>query len=204
MCQITFLYLPGLQTWLSCWDGVNLDSSDHQSHVAYPSSGTFESDGPCIYFSSRYLPSPGSSDWLGCNRSFNTPCKDPPAFLRDSLEYCALQRSISLAWGWFSAIRVELRWSVSYKSPPISEFLPLSNFFLELVMELTAITFLAGRVMLFRRQWIVIATSPVHSLRPRLSRRPMNALSSQLLVKRLMDVSYIFYNDGCLLINGDF
>ncbi|TAQ84939.1 hypothetical protein B7494_g6723 [Chlorociboria aeruginascens] len=31
----------------TCWDGVNLDSPDHQSHVAYPSSGTFESNGPC-------------------------------------------------------------------------------------------------------------------------------------------------------------
>ncbi|KAF2197471.1 hypothetical protein GQ43DRAFT_435115 [Delitschia confertaspora ATCC 74209] len=31
----------------TCWDGVNLDSPDHSSHVAYPSSGTFESNGPC-------------------------------------------------------------------------------------------------------------------------------------------------------------
>ncbi|PQE22000.1 carbohydrate-binding module family 1 protein [Rutstroemia sp. NJR-2017a BBW] len=31
----------------TCWDGVNLDSADHSSHVAYPSSGTFESNGPC-------------------------------------------------------------------------------------------------------------------------------------------------------------
>ncbi|OCL11758.1 hypothetical protein AOQ84DRAFT_361240 [Glonium stellatum] len=31
----------------TCWDGVNLDSADHMSHVAYPSSGTFESGGPC-------------------------------------------------------------------------------------------------------------------------------------------------------------
>ncbi|KAK7991592.1 hypothetical protein PG988_000386 [Apiospora saccharicola] len=30
-----------------CWDGVNLDSPDHKSHVAYPSSGSFESTGPC-------------------------------------------------------------------------------------------------------------------------------------------------------------
>ncbi|KAF2202673.1 hypothetical protein GQ43DRAFT_501210 [Delitschia confertaspora ATCC 74209] len=30
----------------TCWDGVNLDSPDHQSHVAYPS-GTFESGGEC-------------------------------------------------------------------------------------------------------------------------------------------------------------
>ncbi|KAI1182958.1 hypothetical protein F5B17DRAFT_160363 [Nemania serpens] len=31
----------------SCWDGKNLDSPDHKSHVAYPASGTFESGGPC-------------------------------------------------------------------------------------------------------------------------------------------------------------
>ncbi|GAB1317450.1 hypothetical protein MFIFM68171_07660 [Madurella fahalii] len=31
----------------TCWDGKNLDSPDHMSHVAYPSSGTFERNGPC-------------------------------------------------------------------------------------------------------------------------------------------------------------
>ncbi|KAE8446199.1 hypothetical protein EG329_012424 [Mollisiaceae sp. DMI_Dod_QoI] len=31
----------------TCWDGVNLDSEDHMSHVSYPASGTFESNGPC-------------------------------------------------------------------------------------------------------------------------------------------------------------
>lgn len=31
----------------SCWDGVNLDSPDHASHVSYPESGTFEEGGPC-------------------------------------------------------------------------------------------------------------------------------------------------------------
>ncbi len=31
----------------SCWDGKNLDSPDHMSHVSYPASGTFESNGPC-------------------------------------------------------------------------------------------------------------------------------------------------------------
>ncbi|KAK5629040.1 hypothetical protein RRF57_004755 [Xylaria bambusicola] len=30
----------------TCWDGVTLDPPDHASHVAYPSSGTFESNGP--------------------------------------------------------------------------------------------------------------------------------------------------------------
>ncbi|KAK7975498.1 hypothetical protein PG989_013961 [Apiospora arundinis] len=34
-------------TFPTCWDGVNLDSPDHKSHVAYPTSGSFESTGPC-------------------------------------------------------------------------------------------------------------------------------------------------------------
>jgi hypothetical protein len=34
-------------TFPTCWDGKNIDSEDHKSHVAYPSSGTFESTGPC-------------------------------------------------------------------------------------------------------------------------------------------------------------
>ncbi|KAF4633990.1 hypothetical protein G7Y89_g4122 [Cudoniella acicularis] len=34
-------------TFPTCWDGKNVDSPDHKSHVAYPSSGTFESTGPC-------------------------------------------------------------------------------------------------------------------------------------------------------------
>ncbi|KAJ9138321.1 Nucleoside diphosphate-linked moiety X motif 17 [Coniochaeta hoffmannii] len=34
-------------TFPTCWDGVNLDSPDHKSHVAYPSSGSFETTGPC-------------------------------------------------------------------------------------------------------------------------------------------------------------
>ncbi|KAH8896741.1 hypothetical protein GQ53DRAFT_713546 [Thozetella sp. PMI_491] len=31
----------------TCWDGKNLDSPDHMSHVAYPESGTFERGGKC-------------------------------------------------------------------------------------------------------------------------------------------------------------
>ncbi|KAI1215041.1 uncharacterized protein F4807DRAFT_18544 [Annulohypoxylon truncatum] len=34
-------------TFPTCWDGVNVDSPDHKSHVAYPETGTFESSGPC-------------------------------------------------------------------------------------------------------------------------------------------------------------
>ncbi|KAM7212787.1 protein of unknown function (DUF1996) domain containing protein [Rhypophila decipiens] len=31
----------------TCWDGVNVDSPDHKSHVAFPVNGTFESGGAC-------------------------------------------------------------------------------------------------------------------------------------------------------------
>ncbi|CAO2658112.1 Nn.00g073720.m01.CDS01 [Neocucurbitaria sp. VM-36] len=34
-------------TFPTCWDGKNLDSPNHKDHVAYPSSGSFESGGPC-------------------------------------------------------------------------------------------------------------------------------------------------------------
>ncbi|KAI0002691.1 hypothetical protein F4779DRAFT_603270 [Xylariaceae sp. FL0662B] len=31
----------------TCWNGKDLDTPDHSSHVAYPESGTFETGGPC-------------------------------------------------------------------------------------------------------------------------------------------------------------
>ncbi|KAF1994653.1 hypothetical protein P154DRAFT_548934 [Amniculicola lignicola CBS 123094] len=31
----------------TCWDGKNLDSPDHKSHVAFPATGSFESGGAC-------------------------------------------------------------------------------------------------------------------------------------------------------------
>ncbi|KAI0025404.1 hypothetical protein F4780DRAFT_774868 [Xylariomycetidae sp. FL0641] len=31
----------------TCWNGKDLDSPDHMSHVSYPASGTFESNGAC-------------------------------------------------------------------------------------------------------------------------------------------------------------
>ncbi|KAG9235325.1 hypothetical protein BJ875DRAFT_422254 [Amylocarpus encephaloides] len=35
------------QRFPTCWDGVNLDSPDHMTHMSYPETGTFESGGPC-------------------------------------------------------------------------------------------------------------------------------------------------------------
>ena len=34
-------------TFPSCWDGVNLDSADHKSHMAYPGPDGFWESGPC-------------------------------------------------------------------------------------------------------------------------------------------------------------
>ncbi len=31
----------------TCWDGVHLDTPNHQDHVTYPDTGTFESGGKC-------------------------------------------------------------------------------------------------------------------------------------------------------------
>lgn len=39
--------LTKLFSYISCWDGENLDSPNHMDHVAYPANGTFESGGPC-------------------------------------------------------------------------------------------------------------------------------------------------------------
>jgi hypothetical protein len=43
-------------TFPTCWDGVNLDTPDHKSHVAYPSSGSYESTGPCPSTHPVHLP----------------------------------------------------------------------------------------------------------------------------------------------------
>lgn len=31
----------------TCWDGKNIDSPNHKQHIAYPATGTFESEGTC-------------------------------------------------------------------------------------------------------------------------------------------------------------
>jgi len=43
-------------TFPTCWDGRNNDSPNHKDHVAYPSSGSFESGGPCPATHSVKLP----------------------------------------------------------------------------------------------------------------------------------------------------
>ncbi|KAG4420251.1 hypothetical protein IFR04_006629 [Cadophora malorum] len=67
----------------TCWDGINLDSPDHMSHMSYPETGTFESNGTCPeshpvrtaqvmfevlwdtkVFNNEEWPSDGSSPWV--------------------------------------------------------------------------------------------------------------------------------------------
>jgi hypothetical protein len=43
-------------TFPTCWDGKNIDSPDHKSHVAYPEVGTFESTGTCPESHPVHLP----------------------------------------------------------------------------------------------------------------------------------------------------
>ncbi|EAQ86214.1 hypothetical protein CHGG_07467 [Chaetomium globosum CBS 148.51] len=48
----------------TCWDGKNLDSPDHMSHMSYPELGTFESGGPC----------PESHPGDSLQRAMDSPC----------------------------------------------------------------------------------------------------------------------------------
>ncbi|POS74153.1 hypothetical protein DHEL01_v207451 [Diaporthe helianthi] len=59
-------------TFPTCWDGKNLDSPDHKSHVAYPTSGTFESVGPCPASHPILLPQL-MYEVMWDTRSFNDP-----------------------------------------------------------------------------------------------------------------------------------
>lgn len=56
----------------SCWDGVNLDSPDHKSHVSYPASGSFETTGPCPSTHPVRLPQL-MYEVMWDTREFNTP-----------------------------------------------------------------------------------------------------------------------------------
>lgn len=72
----------GLRTQVffpSCWDGKNLDSPDHKSHVAYPISGAYN-DGACpdthpvhlisIFFETIWQTNLFENDWHGDSQPF--------------------------------------------------------------------------------------------------------------------------------------
>lgn len=63
----------------SCWDGKNLDSPDHKSHMAYPASGAYN-NGPCpsthpvqlvsLFYEILYDTNSFSSKWSGNTQPF--------------------------------------------------------------------------------------------------------------------------------------
>ncbi|KAI9506394.1 hypothetical protein BX070DRAFT_219863 [Coemansia spiralis] len=63
----------------SCWDGVNLDSSDHRSHMAYPATGAYNS-GTCpgshpvqtvsIFYEILYDTNSFANEWWGSSQPF--------------------------------------------------------------------------------------------------------------------------------------
>ncbi|KAH8899048.1 WSC domain protein [Thozetella sp. PMI_491] len=71
----------------SCWDGVNLDSSDHKSHVAYPSaynSGTCPSTHPkrlvSLFFEILWSTQSFSNMWYGDSQPFVFAMGDPTGY----------------------------------------------------------------------------------------------------------------------------
>jgi uncharacterized protein DUF1996 len=73
----------------SCWDGKNLDSSDHKSHVAYPASGAYN-DGPCpsthpvhlisLFYEVIWQTNLYANDWYGSNQPFAFANGDPTGY----------------------------------------------------------------------------------------------------------------------------
>ncbi|KAN0087269.1 protein of unknown function (DUF1996) domain containing protein [Elaphomyces granulatus] len=73
----------------SCWDGKNLDSPDHKSHVAYPASGAYN-DGPCpsthpvhlisLFYEVIWQTNLYASDWYGSNQPFAFANGDPTGY----------------------------------------------------------------------------------------------------------------------------
>ncbi|KAG9658955.1 WSC domain protein, partial [Aureobasidium melanogenum] len=72
----------------SCWDGVNLDSSDHKSHMAYPTKYSYD-NGPCpathpvhlisIFYEIIYSTA-GFDWWNGTNQPFVFAQGDPTGY----------------------------------------------------------------------------------------------------------------------------
>ncbi|KAH0113179.1 WSC-domain-containing protein, partial [Aureobasidium melanogenum] len=73
----------------SCWDGVNLDSADHKSHMSYPVGGSYDS-GSCpdshpvhlisIFYEVNYNTGDFSSQWYGSGQPFVFAMGDPTGY----------------------------------------------------------------------------------------------------------------------------
>jgi hypothetical protein len=73
----------------SCWDGVNLDSSDHKSHMSYPSTGAYNSGG-CpsthpvqlisLFYEVLYDTNQFANSWYGSSHPFVFANGDPTGY----------------------------------------------------------------------------------------------------------------------------
>ena len=73
----------------SCWDGKNLDSADHKSHMAYPASGAYN-NGPCppdhpvqmisIFYEVIYQTNLFANEWYGSTQPFVLSTGDPTGY----------------------------------------------------------------------------------------------------------------------------
>lgn len=79
----------------SCWDGKNLDSPDHKSHVAYPSSGSFEMSSACPSTHPVRLPQV-MYEVMWDTREFN----DPSIWPEDGSQPFVYSMSDSTGYGW--------------------------------------------------------------------------------------------------------
>ncbi|RYP59109.1 hypothetical protein DL770_010284 [Monosporascus sp. CRB-9-2] len=82
-------------TFPTCWDGKNLDSPDHKSHVAYPESGTFETTGPCPASHPVRLPQV-MYEVMWDTREFN----DPSIWPEDGSQPFVYSMGDSIGYGW--------------------------------------------------------------------------------------------------------
>lgn len=73
----------------SCWDGKNLDTPDHKSHMSYPASGNYNS-GPCppshpvhlisIFYEVIYDTQKFANEWYGSSQPFVFAQGDPTGY----------------------------------------------------------------------------------------------------------------------------
>ncbi|KAF1350743.1 hypothetical protein BDV97DRAFT_350297 [Delphinella strobiligena] len=73
----------------SCWDGVNLDSADHKSHMAYPANDSYD-NGPCpashpvhlisLFFEVLYNTNDFADMWYGDGQPFVFAMGDPTGY----------------------------------------------------------------------------------------------------------------------------
>ena len=96
----------------TCWDGKNLDSPNHQDHVAYPSKGpsNFLSTGDCPSTHPVKIPQLMLEVSDLCSNSWDqTSRKEYVLTHSDCLGHHIIQQQSRLARGRFSAVRAQHR-----------------------------------------------------------------------------------------------